>query len=107
MCFLPRRYERLLCDIERFLVDAQQQILVSCRPLAQGKRKRAQHLMEKTAFERVKPALAVILQRYPEFLNTATQVSSHFSSLFRISGPFSTFLKRKTLTSITWALLFA
>jgi len=66
-------YERLLCDVENFLVDAQQQILVSCKPLAKEKREKAQSLIENTAFEKMKPALAVILQRYPEMLNTSTQ----------------------------------
>ena len=66
-------YERLLCDVENFLVDVQQQIIVSCKPLASEKRKRAQALIQETAFEKTKPALAVILQRYPEMLNTSTQ----------------------------------
>ena len=66
-------YERLLCDVESFLIEVQQQIIVSCKPVAGEKRQRAQKMLEKTPFEQVKPALGVILQRYPEMLNTATQ----------------------------------
>ncbi|QDZ18861.1 bromodomain-containing protein [Chloropicon primus] len=66
-------YERLLCDVESYLVDVQQQVIVSCKPVAREKRKRAQDLLQTLPFEKVKPALGVVLQRYPEMLNTSTQ----------------------------------
>lgn len=66
-------YERLLCDVENFLVDVQQQIIANCKPMAQESRSRAQALFRDTHFDKVKPALAVVLQRYPEMLNTSTQ----------------------------------
>ena len=66
-------YEKLLCDVEGFIVDLQQQIIVSCKPLASEKRKRAQTLIQRTPFEKMKPALSIILQRYPEMLNSITR----------------------------------
>eukprot|EP00216_Chloropicon_sp_CCMP2111_P000761 CAMPEP_0198243266 /NCGR_PEP_ID=MMETSP1446-20131203/26170_1 /TAXON_ID=1461542 ORGANISM="Unidentified sp, Strain CCMP2111" /NCGR_SAMPLE_ID=MMETSP1446 /ASSEMBLY_ACC=CAM_ASM_001112 /LENGTH=521 /DNA_ID=CAMNT_0043927043 /DNA_START=18 /DNA_END=1584 /DNA_ORIENTATION=+ len=66
-------YEKLLCDVEHYLVDVQHQVIVSCKPMSPAATKRAEKLFRETPFEKMKPALAVILQRYPEMLNSITR----------------------------------
>ena len=70
-------YERLLSEVEKFVVDVQQQAMVSARPCARPEREEATRLMtalhDREDFEAAKPALSLLLQRYPEMLNGNTR----------------------------------